>query len=96
MDFKESGIEAKTSANLSFFAPVYTPGVVQKEIIDDNGLNEAKGYLNNLNLHDEVKTLSDLKEKYGSDMIDEMVSSIRKIYPHATDCELALTICAHI
>jgi hypothetical protein len=71
----------------ALFAPVFTPGLGQKELVDDYGLKASMQYLNDVGT-DGSETLQQLYEHYPAEMLDEMVAVIRKHNPAATDAQM--------
>jgi len=81
--------------NGSFFPPIFTPGVAQKELVEDSGLKDTMTYLNNFGV-DGKDAMETLYKRYPRSMIDQMVAAIRKHKPEVTDAEIAITIMQHI
>lgn len=88
-------IDSIKFGNNNHFPPVFTPGVGQKEMVDDNGLKGSMRYLNNVGV-DGKDLIAALYRNYPAPMLDEMIKTIRKHKPDVTDAELAITITNHI
>lgn len=77
------------------FAPVFTPGVGQKELHENQDLIEASEYLCAIGESGD-KALEFLYQRYPKEMLDEMVAAIRKHKPNVSDTQLAITIHSHL
>lgn len=90
--FEQPMIGKKETA---FFAPVFTPGLGQKELVEDHGLKTSMQYLSDVGT-DGSESLQQLYQRYPSEMLDEMVAIIRKHNPDASDAQITITILSHI
>ena len=91
-DFTQKGVSVKVNN----FAPVFTPGLGQKELVDDNGLKDSMQYLNRVGVGSSLLILSDLYNHYPAEMINEMKDAILKRFPEATEEDIVLTIRSHL
>lgn len=80
----------------SVFAPVFTPGLGNKELVEDNGLKQAMSYLDVNPIGCENFTLKSLYKRFPQPMIDEMAEAIRRRVPEAAETQIVMTILAHL
>lgn len=91
MDFKMKNtlnVEIKGAKHF----PVFTPGLANKELVEDFGLKQSMCYLDTSTPNADCLTIENLLTLYPKPMVEEMINYIKTKMPNATEKQIVLTI----
>lgn len=91
MDYRPKH-ELTIETNDSKHFPVFTPGLGNKELVEDHGLKQAMSYIDMNPDHAPHLTIEYLCQLYPKEMIMEMVDFIKTKIPDASETQIVMTI----
>lgn len=72
--------------------PVFTPGIANKELVEDYGLKSAMSYIDANPDYTDHLTIEHLCKTHPKEMVMEMVDFIKLKMPEATETQIVMTI----